>query len=66
MSARLADRMSVVERLIAVGTASGCVGLWLVYPPLAFLLIGGVAYSLAALVDRRTVVHRRERGKGVT
>jgi hypothetical protein len=52
------DRFDV---LLLLGTASGAVGSWAIWPPLAFLFVTGVAFTLAGVIDRRTVVTPRSR-----
>lgn len=49
------------DALLLAGTATGAVSLWFVWPPLAGIFVTAVAFVLAAVIDRRTIVRPRSR-----
>jgi len=54
-------KLDKFDRLILSGTIAGAVGFGLVWLPLSLLFLAAEAFSLAAVIDRRTV---EERGEG--
>ena len=54
-------RLDPFDALLLAGTATGAVTCWAIWPPLAGAFLTVVAFVLAAVIDRRTVVRPRSR-----